>query len=198
MSRRMTSALAAASLVVVVSLAIFLASGVPAAAEAAPGDEVVTTNNLIQDMARYDGKVVTLQGEAVGDLMVRGQHAWITVNDDRYSNRSIEEGGELVGMSNSGIGVWVNAEDGRRVEIYGGYKYKGSVVRVTGVFHRACEQHGGDTDIHADTVVVLQKGYPFSHPFKWMELLTVIVLAGAILVLWRLLRARLKKERMEE
>ncbi|MHB8896748.1 MAG: hypothetical protein ACYC99_16460 [Candidatus Geothermincolia bacterium] len=66
------------------------------------------------------------------------------------------------------------------------YKYKGSTVRVVGVFHRACEQHGGDTDIHADAVEVLRKGRPFSRAFKWTELMAVIILSGAILMLYKL------------
>lgn len=179
-------------------LTVLLASWAVSFSAKAVADDTVTTTQLIDDMKKYDGEVVSIQGEAVGDLLLRGHFAWITVNDDRYSNRSIEEGGELVGMSNSGIGIWVSADDGRRVAVYGGYKYKGSIVRVTGVFHRACEQHGGDTDIHADSVEVVTMGYPFSRPFKWLELLTIIILSCAALVLWRLLRTRLKKEHAEE
>jgi hypothetical protein len=147
------------------------------------------------DGRRAGGKTVTIQGEAIGDLMVRGTHAWITVNDDVYSKRSIEEGGELIGMSNAGIGVWVSEQDGRRIEVFGGYKNKGSTVRVTGVFNRACEQHGGDTDIHAVSVLVLRQGRPFSHPFKWAELAAIIILATAIALLWNLRRNRIEKSK---
>jgi membrane protein implicated in regulation of membrane protease activity len=186
----------AAAYVVLIALCLSLLAALLPATVAA-GD-TVTTTQLIDNMQKYDGKVVTLQGEAIGDLLVRGDFAWITVNDDRYSKKSIEEGGELVGMSNSGIGVWVPAAEGRRIGIYGGYKYKGSIVRITGVFHRACEQHGGDTDIHADRVEVMTRGYPFARSFPWAELLTVIILSGVILILWKLRREKLQKEQREE
>ncbi|MHB8895477.1 MAG: hypothetical protein ACYC99_09925 [Candidatus Geothermincolia bacterium] len=186
---------ASARLMLIVLCALLLTALLPAAASA---EETVTTTQLIENMQKYDGKIVAVQGEAIGDLMIRGHFAWITVNDDKYSKKSIQEGGELVGMSNSGIGVWVPAEEGRRIEVYGGYKYKGSVVKVVGVFHRACTQHGGDTDIHADAVEVIRKGYPFARAFKWAELLTVIVLSGFILILWNMRRTKLKQERREE
>lgn len=169
-----------------------------AASRVALADDTVSTSTLIENMASYDGKTVTIQGEAIGDLMVRGVNAWITVNDDVYSSKSIEEGGELVGMSNSGIAVWVPEQEGREIGIFGGYKNKGAVVRLTGTFHRACAEHGGDTDIHASSLEVIEPGHPFSKPFKWGELAAVIVLAAAIAVLWRTRRTRLAKARREE
>lgn len=150
----------------------------------ARADDTVQVSQLVKDMRKYDGKVVTIHGEAIGDVMVRGTYAWITVNDDRYSKKSIEESGELIGMSNSGIGVWVLERDTRDIKIYGGYKNKGAEVWLTGVFNRACHEHGGDTDIHATSLEVLKPGYPFSHPFPYDKLLTVVLLTCAIGLLW--------------
>jgi hypothetical protein len=156
-------------------------------------DDTVQINELIKNMRKYDGKVVTIHGEAIGDVMVRGTYAWITVNDDRYSKKSVEEGGELIGMSNSGIGVWVPERDTRAINIYGGYKNKGAEVRVTGVFHRACHEHGGDTDIHATSVELLKRGYPFRHRFPYGRLLAVIVLTCVIGLLWYWRSVKTKK-----
>jgi hypothetical protein len=161
-------------------------------------DDTVQINQLVTNMRKYDGKVVTIHGEAIGDVMVRGAYAWITVNDDRYSKKSVEEGGELIGMSNSGIGVWVPARDTRDINICGGYKNKGAMVRVTGVFHRACHEHGGDTDIHATSVEVLKPGYPFHHPFPYGKLLAVIVLTCTIGLLWYWRSIQTKKHAKRE
>lgn len=160
-------------------LALFLAI----APFAAAGDTVSITS-LIEDMKKYDGQRVTIEGEAVGDIMARGDNAWITVNDDAYSKKSIEEGGELVGMSNVGIGIWLPTTDARQIKVLGGYKNRGAKVRVTGVFHRACAKHGGDTDIHADVLEVLQPGHPFRHGFQWDKLLAFLILSAAIALLW--------------
>ena len=168
------------------ALAVFLLAAAltsVVAAPAAAGDTVSITS-LIENMKRYDGQSVTIRGEVIGDLMVRGEYAWITVNDDKYSKKSIEEGGALVGMSNVGIAVWLPAADARQVKMLGGYKTKGAIVSVAGIFNRACKEHGGDTDIHASRITILQNGHPFSHPFKWDELLAIIVLGIAIALLW--------------
>ena len=164
----------------------------------ARAEDTVQVSQLVDNMKKYDGKVVTIQGEAIGDVMVRGTYAWITVDDDRYSKKSIEEGGELVGMSNSGIGIWVLEHDTREITIYGGYKNKGAIVRVTGVFNRACHEHGGDTDIHATSVEVLKPGHPFSHPFPYDKLLVVVLLTCAIALLWYWRSIKIKRLSKEE
>src|SRR5450756_1940772 len=73
-----------------------------------------------------------------------------------YSNKSIEAGGQLVGMSNMSMSVWAEKIDSEDIKILGGYKNKGDRVMVTGVFNRACHEHGGDTDIHAFSVEVIR------------------------------------------
>jgi hypothetical protein len=161
-------------------------------------DDTVQVSQLVENMQKYDGREVTIVGEAIGDVMVRGTYAWITVNDDRYSKKSIEEGGELIGMSNSGMGVWVLERDTRDINIYGGYKNKGADVRVTGVFHRACHEHGGDTDIHATSLEVLKPGYPFSHRFPYYKLLAVLLLTCAIGLLWYWRSIKAKRHARQE
>lgn len=180
------------TLVIMLVLALMLPFVGPAlrAAGAETADGTVEITTLIDNMAKYDGQRVTIQGEAIGDVLLRGSNAWITVNDDRYSKQSIEEGGELVGMSNAGIGVWIPAEETRAIKTLGSYKNKGDIVRVTGVFHRADKQHGGDTDIDAVSLLLIQKGYPFDHSFDWSELLWLLVLAGAAGGLWEWRRRR--------
>jgi hypothetical protein len=152
--------------------------------------EEVTTEELVNDMPAYDGKEVTITGEAVGDVMLRDGYGWVTVDDDIYSTRSIEEGGELSGYTNLGIGVWAPRGELDQINILGGYKNKGDRVMVTGVFNRACHEHGGDTDIHASSVEVLEPGHPISHPFAWWKLILVLVLAAAVLALGSVWRKR--------
>ncbi|MDI6873216.1 hypothetical protein [Candidatus Solincola sp.] len=61
--------------------------------------EEVNSGTLLQEWERYDGQEVVFRGEVVGDVMVRGEHAWVTVNDDHYSLNALHEAGELRGAT---------------------------------------------------------------------------------------------------
>jgi len=175
----------AAAMIAALAVVMSAWSGYAAAAED------VTTEELINDMPAYDGKEVTITGEAIGDVMLRDGYGWVTVNDDIYATSSIEEGGELSGYTNLGVAVWAPRGQLEQIHILGGYKNKGDRVMVTGVFNRACPEHGGDTDIHASSAEVLEQGYPFSHPFAWWKLFLVLVLAAAVLALGSVWRKRM-------
>ena len=153
--------------------------------------EEVTVRELVDNMDKYDGQEVIITGEAIGDILNKGDYGWVTVNDDSYSVKSIEEGGELVGYGNYGIGIWAAMDELEDVHVLGGYKNKGDLVKVTGTFNRICHEHGGDTDIHASSIEVLEPGYPISHPFQYGKLLVVLVLAGVIGALWTVRRGRI-------
>ena len=177
-------------IILVIATALF---SLTLACNTATADVRVPIKDLIENMKTYDGKTVTIGGEAIGDLMVRGTHAWFTVDDDPYSNKSIEAGGELVGMSNISMSVWADKIDTDNIKILGGYKNKGDQVTVTGVFNRACQQHGGDTDIHAFSVEVIRPGHPFGRHLQYWKLFTVLMLAALIAFLWNIRRSSIKK-----
>ncbi len=103
--------------------------------------EVVKINDLIENSKLYDGKQITVEGEAIGEAMERGSFSWVNIND----------------QSNA-LGIWMPNEDADKIKFYGDYKHLGDEIRVTGIFNRACEQHGGDMDIHSATVEVLSSG----------------------------------------
>ena len=121
------------------------------------GDEEVNSGELIENMDEFDGREVIFRGEVVGDVMVRGDYAWITVNDDRYSREALHESGELRG-GNSGLGIWLPAEEAEQVTVVGRYGTVGDYVEIRGVFNADCIEHGGDVDIHASSLEVLEPG----------------------------------------
>jgi hypothetical protein len=102
----------------------------------------VSSNDMIDKAAVLDGKTVTYTGEAVGDVMYRGSHAWVNVSDGKNA-----------------VGVYVTSDEAAEIKITGKYRVKGDTVKVRGVFHRACRQHGGDMDIHAQLLSVTESGY---------------------------------------
>jgi hypothetical protein len=103
--------------------------------------EQVSGTELINNARKYDGKSVVYVGEVVGDVMVRGDFAWVNVND-----------GE------STIGVWMSKELAKEIKFAGSYHARGDQLEITGVFHRSCPQHGGDMDIHAESMRKISSG----------------------------------------
>ncbi len=134
---------------------LFLHASAPAFAEGE--GRVANTAELLERWQEYDGTEVVIRGEVVGDVMRRGDHAWITVNDDHYSRAARLEAGELRG-GNSGIGVWLPAGEADKIGVLGRYASKGDLVEIKGVFNSDCREHGGDFDIHAASLTVIERG----------------------------------------
>ncbi len=137
---------------------------------------------LVEDSEVWDGRRVEFQGEIIGEAMVRGEWAWIHINDDAYQLRNIEEGAEPGGY-NTGHAVWIDADRLKDVVHYGDYHNEGDIVRVAGVFNAACAQHGGDMDIHADNLEVVRRGRRVVDPISptkawWAAVLSVVAAAA--------------------
>jgi hypothetical protein len=130
----------------------------PLSSACAEGEAVeVSSADLINNWQEYNGKEVIYRGEAVGDVMRRGENAWVTVNDDFYSREARVEAGELRG-GNSGIGIWLPTGEAEKIEVLGRYGTIGDFVEVRGIFNSDCLEHGGDFDIHASSLTVIDRG----------------------------------------
>ena len=101
----------------------------------------LSSTDLINNAREYDGKSVVYVGEAVGDVMMRGDFAWVNINDGENA-----------------IGVWLNKELAGEIKFTGSYRSKGDRLEITGVFQRNCTQHGGDMDIHAQGIRKINLG----------------------------------------
>jgi len=148
---------------------------VPAAARA----EAVSSDELISRAKDYDGKAVLYEGEVIGDVMVRGDYAWINVND---------------GIS--ALGIWLPKALAQSIRYTGSYKSKGDRVRVRGVFRRACPEHGGDLDIHADTLNQIRYGEVVKERVDVVKVNNALALAGVLcltLILMQLRRRQARK-----
>jgi hypothetical protein len=149
--------------------------------------ELVNKMNVPGDVTKglyWNGKAVTFHGEAIGEVMVRGDYAWIHLNDDAYMVKNVEEGAKLGGY-NSGVAVWLPAALTKRIDTYGDYQHEGSIVEVKGTFNAACKEHGGDLDIHATSLEVMVLGHPVVDPVpSWKAVLAVVLAAIAGLLFW--------------
>ncbi|NPV59904.1 MAG: DNA-binding protein [Actinobacteria bacterium] len=174
---------------ILAAFAVLVATVFPWCGTAQAAEEV-SVEDLISEMQKYDGREVEITGEAIGDVMMRGDYGWITVNNDAYAVTSVEEGRDFAGYSNLGIAVWAPRDELKGIQVLGGYKNKGDEVRVKGVFHRACPEHGGDSDIHAVSIEVLERGRAIPHPFAWWKLILALALAAVALALASMWRKR--------
>ena len=116
--------------------------------------------DLINEGTLHNGKRVVIEGEAIGHLMQRGDFAWFNVND-----------GTL------GIGVWAPVELVSQIKFLGRHAVIGDQAKIEGIFNSHCAMHGGDTDIHADSIVVTTVGREkaLSHDPKKVNILIVLI-----------------------
>lgn len=127
-----------------------------------PHGSEVDSAALVDNANAWNGRTITFTGEAIGEQMIRGDMAWIHINDDAYAKRNIEEGAAFAGY-NSGHAIWLPAELARQIRFFGDYRHAGDIVTVTGVFHAADPEHGGDMDIHAISLRIVRPGHPVIH-----------------------------------
>lgn len=126
---------------------------------------------LISQTKDYDGKAVSIAGEAIGDLMVRKDHAWVNILENGVA-----------------IGVWLTESQASLIHGLGRYGSNGDTFQIGGIFHRACPDHGGETDIHATEVRLLRKGNTYHVNMKIDRLLAGLGLCfsgGLLTLLWR-------------
>jgi len=134
-------------------------------------NQSVSSTKLIENASELDGDTVYYSGEVVGDILYRGDYAWINVSDGANA-----------------IGICIPASEAKKIEYVGRYRVIGDTVSLTGTFHRACALHGGDMDIHAEAINVTEKGHtvedePSTGLLFSAGALFLCALTGTILVL---------------
>jgi aspartyl/asparaginyl-tRNA synthetase len=132
-------------------------------AEAAP---VILAEELLKEAEKYDGKEVIYKGEVIGDIMIRRDCAWINVRDETGA-----------------IGIFCPKELVNEIKYAGSYRFTGDIVSVRGTFHHSCPEHGGDMDIHAERINIIQKGKTISHPLESKKVKASIILPAIAFVL---------------
>jgi len=119
-----------------------------------------------------DGKVVTFEGEVVSERLSGGRgYVWVNVLS-----------------AGTAIGVWMPEEIATGIETFGRFSHTGDTVRVTGVFNEGCDVHGGDLDVHATALEVLQRGGRRDLPVEWWKLAAGLGGLAVAYIGWRRLR----------
>jgi hypothetical protein len=129
-------------------------------------DEITAINDLIEHAKTLDGQEVIVQGEAIGERMDRGDYSWVNIND-----------------GTNAIGIWLKKSEAEKIATYGNYKNIGDTIQVAGVFYRACNDHGGEADLHAISISIVKKGYTVNKQVEDKKIVAAIVLCIIALVL---------------
>jgi hypothetical protein len=124
---------------------------------------------LIEKAKEYDGKDIKYKGEVVGEVMRRGNFAWVNLHDGENA-----------------IGVWVPVGLVKNIVYTGSYKDKGDIFEVYGVFNRSCTKHGGGLDIHAQTFTKVSSGRSVDEYIGAGKKNKALILFG-VLLLWILI-----------
>jgi hypothetical protein len=133
-------------------------------------------NSLIEHAKALDNKEVTVQGEAIGEMMNRGEYSWVNIND-----------------GTNAMGIWIKTAEAEQITSFGDYKHKGDTVKITGIFHRACVEHGGEADIHSETCEITVKGITISERIPSGKLIATVLLVPVAAILFFLYYKKSRK-----
>ncbi len=148
---------------------MLLGAGAPAAVAQFATAPMSPAEVVVIDRVR-DGTMITVEGEAIGEhLRAMGGGRWVNILGDDV-----------------GLGIWVTDEMAEQIEYFGDYRYDGDIVRVTGILNVACEQHGGEFDVHARSLEIVERGGPREHDIEPLRGVVGIAGLGIAFVLWRL------------
>ncbi len=125
--------------------------------------EPQTSKELIVGAKKYDGMTVEYAGELIGSVLRRGDHAWLNIKD-----------------ADTAIGIWAPVVMVANIRNAGSYRAYGDVIKVTGVFNRACVQHGGGLDIHAREIILLKSGGLLREYISTKKVFALICLLGVL------------------
>ncbi|OUO90629.1 hydrolase [Gordonibacter sp. An230] len=156
-------------------------SDVAFADEPAEGGNAVNTQQLpdssfiydtsIGDLAQadsyYDNQTVQVVGEVVGDGIRSGlddRHQWITLSAEGDS---------------STISAYMTSEQVMKIDTFGRYGARGTMLQVRGTFHLVCPDHDGISDLHAEVVTVVSRGEEMPDEFDAKAFVPGVVTVAA-------------------
>lgn len=180
MMRGLVVLIAAAALVVL-----------PAGTSGVAAQDTTNLSELIADPAAYDGNIVIIEGELVGDYGFRRTgFVWTQLNQDSYAASPVAAGGILTG-SNRGIALRLEAELADGLGAPGGYRRRGPIVRATGIWKYHDADRQGESYLDVLGLVPVEGDLPLSDRMSWMAVATglaLLAVAGVLTAVYR--RAR--------
>lgn len=159
---------------------VFLFTPAPASAA-----EEVSVPEVLELGAELAGEEVTVEGELVGDYGFRDDDSmWTQLNGDAYVDQPLREGGLPVG-ANVGIAVRMPAELAGALEPPGGYRNRGPVVRVTGIWKYHDPARQGESYLEVQSLTVTEPGRQLDEETNWTAIIfgTLLLIGAGIVAL---------------
>lgn len=142
---------------------------------------IVPINDLIKESHTYDKQSIVIEAEVILEVLERDDYAWINVND-----------------GTNAIGVYLPIEMTQDLDVFGDYNHIGDKVLIEGVFSRNCDEHGGEIDIHATSLTIVEEGYIVEREVSvWKFAIAFISFSLSIIVLL-VYRNKRKDHKIEE
>ena len=138
-------------------------------------ESLITINDLIENAKALDGQEVVIQGEIIGESMNRGDYSWINMND-----------------TTNAIGIWLKKSDADRIVHYGNYKNIGDTVKIKGTFYRACKEHGGELDVHCNSLEIMEDGHQVKEQILVTKITVCFLLISTALMLLICLKNKIR------
>ncbi|MDR2714296.1 MAG: hypothetical protein LBB42_02045 [Coriobacteriales bacterium] len=180
----------------------------------------ITVIELDNADVSLDGTVVHFNGEAIGDVIsAGGKMVWVALGPgslEAQGNPSaggssltgdtalttttantadVNSGGASGTSTNASISVYMSRDDAAAITSLGRYHVEGSTLEIEGVFHLACKEHEGLSDVHATSVQQVDAGSTTAENPDVGLLIGggVLICVGlALVLLFRFLRERLR------
>jgi hypothetical protein len=144
----------------------------------------ISINQLISESHDFDKKTIIIEAEVILEVLERGDHAWINVND-----------------GTNAIGVYLPIEMTEEIKVFGDYNHRGDIVSITGVFSRNCDEHGGEIDIHATSLKIVERGFVVTNEipmWKWIVTMFGVSLSSLLLISRRRRKRKAAKREISE
>jgi len=162
---------------------VFLLLPTPASAA-----EEVSVSEILELGAELAGEGVTVEGELVGDYGFRGDGSmWTQLNGDAYAHQPLREGSPPVG-ANVGIALRMPVEQTGALDPPGGYRIRGPIVRVTGIWKYHDSRRPGESYLEVRSLTVTEPGRQLDEEVNVTSVILgalLLVAAGIIALLTR-------------
>ena len=135
-----------------------------------------TVDSLFSQSSLYEGKIVQVAGEVIGDIVVESpvdsKNCWITLTATDAGNPAT-------------ISVLLSNEQATQIDHLGRYGVTGTTLQVRGVYHQACSEHEGLPDVHATESSVLARGSEHPDKFVLEDFAPgIVALALGLVLMW--------------
>jgi hypothetical protein len=157
--------------------------------------EEVSVSELVTNSEAMSGSEVTVEGEPVGDYGFRDDGwMWTQLNGDDYVHAPIGDGGKPTG-GNTGVGVRMPLDLGEQLDPPGGYRNRGPIVRVTGIWKHHDPGRQGESYLEVTSLTVVEPGRLVHQDPQWTAMLVGLAFIAGSLVLWRTSRRPLNRSK---